>query len=640
MNSQKPTSIMPSSSALEDVSIDVRALIRAVVFRKFMILFCAVIGLVLGIYLAYIAATPRYTATSVVMLNDRQEQVLDYQSVISGLSADNETVNNELQVLRSRNLLEKVVERQGLEQDSEFNPTLRTPSGKTQFMAQIKEKVLSFLLRSIAQETEAQDTSPAFSQDELARQLTTDAVLNVLTVRNVPQSLVFEISVETTSPRKSQDLANAIAQVYVDSQLAIKYNASEQATVWLTKRVEELRTSLLTAENELKQFQTEIDVISSETLALQEVRLKETRDRISDMETSLIAAVARQADMAAAETPAQQVAASDDAQLMRLLPRIDTPAVRTSFDTRFASLKTRVDADIQRQQSQIAGLKSSRDELAAVIARQGRDLLDLQQREREVDATRSVYEYFLNRLMETSALEGTQQADSRMLSEAKFPFMPSSPQKTRILVLLTALGAIVGIAIAIVRELGATNYRTSNEIEAATPYSVIGQIPRIPRHRRLQILDYFSEKPASAPAEAVRNLRTSILLSNVKAPPKVVMITSSLPGEGKTTISYALAMNLGMMGKKVLLVEGDIRRGAFKEYFPEESKNGKFVKVLEERLAIEEAVMPNEKLHCDVLFAGETRQNVADLFTTDAFKGSSRKPGRNTITSSSTRRQR
>src|SRR6056297_1700675 len=102
----------------------------------------------------------------------------------------------------------------------------------------------------------------------------------------------------------------------------------------------------------------------------------------------------------------------------------------------------------------------------------------------------------------------------------------------------------------------------------------MGQVPQIPMSKRSQLISYLKNKPTSAASEAIRNLRTSVLLSNIDTPPRVIMSTSSIPGEGKTTQSLALAHNFVGLGRKVLLIEGDIRRRAFSEYFKNTPEGG------------------------------------------------------------------
>ncbi|TMV34899.1 CpsD/CapB family tyrosine-protein kinase, partial [Thioclava sp. BHET1] len=120
----------------------------------------------------------------------------------------------------------------------------------------------------------------------------------------------------------------------------------------------------------------------------------------------------------------------------------------------------------------------------------------------------------------------------------------------------------------------------------------MGQIPLLPAKGRANVLRYLVDKPASAGAEAIRNLRTSVLLANVDLHQQVILMTSSVPGEGKTSISFSLAQNLAMMGKSVLLIEGDLRRRVFGNYIAAASETQKgLASVLSGGASFDEAVV-------------------------------------------------
>jgi len=152
----------------------------------------------------------------------------------------------------------------------------------------------------------------------------------------------------------------------------------------------------------------------------------------------------------------------------------------------------------------------------------------------------------------------------------------------------------------------------------ATGAVVMGKIPKISSRSRIGVMEYLRQKPTSAAAEAVRNLRTSIQMSNIDNPPKVIVSTSSLPGEGKTTQAIALANNFAAMNKRVLLIEGDIRRNVLKAYFKLEHKGGLVSVIMGER-KLEEVIVRAENYDFDILMGGVLRGNAADLFSSERF---------------------
>jgi len=139
-----------------------------------------------------------------------------------------------------------------------------------------------------------------------------------------------------------------------------------------------------------------------------------------------------------------------------------------------------------------------------------------------------------------------------------------------------------------------------------------------PVSRRRAVLRYLVEKPTSSFAEAVRNLRTSILLANVDRPPQVIMLTSALPGEGKTTVCVALAQISEALGKRVLLIECDIRRRTFRNYF-DMPENGGLLSVLSGARGFEDVVHYDEASGLYVLPGEESSVNAADIFASHRF---------------------
>lgn len=589
-------------------AINVGALFRTLWHGKFVLIFAMLVALILGGVYAYLIAMPLYSATSVIMLNSRQEQVVDLSSVVSGIGSDATSVNTEVEVLKSRLLLGKVVDELDLMTDPEFNSALREPSR----IAKIKLFARSVLMPSAGM--------PEAPDQERQHANTINALLQKLTIRNIPQTLVFEIMATTTNPRKSARIADTMVDLYIVNQLETKFDATQQATEWMTDRVTTLQTALETAEEKVATFRASTTLINAETLSGLEVQIKETRDRIASMQESLSSTRVRLERLrgvegASAEDRAQ---VADDQQLNQLLSRIDQPNITDAFDRRFNQVLIQTESDLTRLERQRTSLQSSLAVLEDQAKDQGADLITLQQLTREAEASRILYEYFLTRLKETSAQEGVQQADSRIISPAVVPGGASSPRKALILAASMLLGLIAGTAYILIREMRNNSFRSVTEMERETGYTVIGQVPIIPSSRRQDTLSYLKSKPTSAAAEAIRNLRTSIMLSRIDTPPKIIMVCSSLPGEGKTTTSLALAMNFASMGRKTLLIEGDIRRQAISKYITEVPDKG-IMPVLTGETDLASAIIHSDLIGADVLAGGRKVTNAADVFTSERF---------------------
>jgi succinoglycan biosynthesis transport protein ExoP len=598
--------VMPSSQGGDDDIIDLGQLFATIWRGKWIIGLVTTLAILAGGYYAFVAAVPLFRSTAVVMLETKQESIVDLQSVVGGLTGDTSEVNSEVEVLRSRGLIGKVVDRLDLVADPEFNGALRLVSlldrGKSEIKAALGISEVGIIL-------------PIEEQAKRTRDAVITELLEQFTIRNVPLSLVFQISAETESPEKSTLIADTLVQLYVLNQLEVKFEATKQATSWLTGRVAELQGELEAA----GVFSTSTDLVSLEALQAQEIQLKDLRERIGNAETAAESAATKEAALSTVTIRQDQALLANNAQLNRLLPRVnDSEQMAQAFDTKFARVLTRAKLETNRAQQQLLALSNSSQEMEVQIASRGQDLITLQQLTREAEAVRLLYEYFLGRLKETSAQEGIQKADSRILSNAVVPSNATSPKKPLILAMSGILGLMIGVGLVLLREARDNGFRTARDLELHTGLTVFGQIPQIPARNRKTVLNYLARKPASAAAEAVRNLRTSVLLSNVDNPPQVILSTSSIPGEGKTTNSLALAQNLIGLGKTVLLIEGDIRRRTFAQYFDDIPDKG-LVSVLSGDQTLEDAIFKTPILGADLLVGDKTSINAADLFASDKF---------------------
>ena len=600
-----------------DSVIDLGVLFSTLWRGKWVIAICSFLTVFLGGYYAYVVAVPQYTSEAVVILETQQNNFLNLESVVGGLSGNSEEVNSEVEVLRSRSLMGKVVDNLDLVRDPEFVGL--GDSAEPSVVARSIDRAKLAVKQVLNVGTTPVERTPE-EETRRKRDRAINELLSKINISNIPRSFVFQIKVTTEDAEKSARIADTIARLYILEQLEVKFEATEQATQWLSGRVSELQVQLEAAEAEVADFSASIDLVSVEALQLREVQLKDIRDNVADAEEAALNAADRLEALRAADDFRSKAAAADDIQLTRLLPRVETDTqVADAFNLRYEQIIARAELDVTRAGQQVEALINARADLEQLIDRQGADLITLQQLTREAEAVGLLYETFLRRLQEMSAQQGVQQADSRVLSSAVIPLVPSAPRKALIVAVSLLLGLGLGAGLVLLREARQNGFRTAQDLESHAGYTVLGQIPSIPARNRKRTLHYLLEKPASNAAEAYRNLRTSLMLSNVDNPPQVIISTSCIPGEGKTTNSLALAQNLTGLGKKVLLIEGDIRRRTFTQYFPNIPEKG-LVSVLSGDVSLEDALVQDDALQASVLAGEKTSVNAADLFASAAFK--------------------
>ncbi len=602
----------------DDGDIDILQVLGTLRRGKWRIMVYTFLAAALGVYYALWMTTPVYTAASNVALNQRNADVVDLASPLAALDgSDWYAINTEVETLQSRDLAEKLVKHLGLMEDPIFNYTLRPPQEESFSIGKLIRKGVKLIKPS---NPEAAVKAPPTEADVF--QDVVDAVMGSISASNLNESYVFEIQVTTENPQASMRVANGMAEVYIEDQIAVKYEATEQATAWLTSRVAELEAELETTENAVKIFNAETDLVGPETLEALNRQLKDRRDRVIASQTQAEQLETRVTALLAANQAgdrAEMTAVSDDQILKQLLPRLSDVGAQETFDRRFGQILDRAQIDATRAKVQTEALNASVVDLEAQVESQSAELLKLEQLEREAGASRQIYEYFLGRLKETSVQQGVHSADSRILSRAVLPVRPSAPRKSVIVISATLVGLLIGCFLVLIYEMRQTGFRSAQELEQATGITVFAQIPKAPFSRRKRILNYLATKPTSAMVEAVRNLRTSVLLSNIDTPPQVIMLTSSLPGEGKTTQSLALAQSFAGMEKEVLLVEGDIRRRTFQEYFNLKGHPGLMTAVAGDR-PLDDIVFHSEDLGVDILIGEKTTVNAADFFSSGRFR--------------------
>lgn len=613
-----------------DDEIDLMELVRALWRGKWTIILFVVIAALAAVYYASQVAKPQYQSTVDLTINLRTNDDVDIGSVVSGVSTERTALNTELEIIRSSNILGQVVGQLDLMSDPEFNPALRTPSGPDLVIGYIKslmpgsgnEPTEDLMPVDASLEGNSFDDSVS-SAPRSAYDRTIRALRETLSAEIKRETYVFTISVTTGSPEKSEEIANTLADIYIEDQIAVKFEATEQAISWLSDRVSNLEQELKVKEDALKAALSETEMINPEALEGMNLQAKDLRDRLQDTRNQIAQAetrLTRLTELRDAEDYPAIVEMTGDQTLQRLLQAIqaDNPEALEMFDQRLETIQIRTQANLERLRSQASALEASSGQLEGRIGQQSDDLVRIQQLQREVEAIRTLYETFLTRLKETTVQRGLQQADSRVLSDA-VPGSKVAPRTSRILALSMVLAAMLGAGLVLIRNFMHNGFRTAEDLEAATGLLVMGQVPKMPIKARKDLLSYLSDKPTSPSAEAIRNLRTSILLSNIDSPPQVIMTTSALPGEGKTTAAISLAKNFAGLGKKVLLIEGDLRWRSFPQYFAVQDDAG-LISALSAERPLSEIVFQDEALGVDVLMAEKSRINAADLYSSARFR--------------------
>jgi len=501
-----------------------------------------------------------------------------------------------------------------LVEDPEFNPHINGP----QEGLVTRLKSLGYRILGIEQPVVPEPTEEAIELAIVRR------LQMAISVQAKPSTYLYSIHVSSIDRTKAAKIANTLADVYIADQVAVKFEATEFAIDWLSERVVELEQEVAGKEDELKSLRAETELVSLEALEATSIRAKDLRQRVED---ARIAIVSLDVDIAA-WTTMLEARAFDELAVALVDPILDRflSGAKAGNATSVSGFLGRVELLIDQRKRERARAVAQRDALQASLSGleqqievQNADLIQINQLVREAQATQVLYETFLTRLKETSVQVGLLQSDSRVMSAAVRGGQ-IAPRTLLIVAAAALFGFLLGAAILLRRQFANTGFHTTDDLEAMTGLTVAGQVPVMPIKRREKLLAYLTDKPTSPASEAIRNLRTSILMSDFDAPPKVILSTSSIPGEGKTTQSIALAHNLAGLGKSVLLMECDIRRRTLGIYF-QASSDSSLLSVLSGKETLEDAVTTPARFDgVDLLLGDKSTQNAADLFSSTEFQ--------------------
>lgn len=594
--------------------LDVFALLKTVWRGRWWVMFCMAVCFVVGGYYAYRIAQPTFSATAVIEFAPEQSQLLGLEAIVSGTSVDSASLKTELAAILSREMAEDVVKKLELAKLPQFYET-PPPDWKEQLKTLLGLPTPPLNLTEEGKQRAAVRRAIAW-------------VRNSVTATSIRDTYLLRITANTDRPTTATQLANALSDSYIASQLEEKYIETEQAIGWLSDRVRDLEIDLGERETQINDLESETDLVNRQALQSVQLQAKDFRDRIEDRKATLETLrtqIEQQDGVMGSDSKAEILSAFDDPFLNRFDRQLGDnlegdASILNAFRERMATLAegTRIAAD--RAEDEIASLTISLESLEIEISEQNVDLRKLEQMQRELAVAQNLYETFLTGLQEATVQVGIVRPDSRIMSTAVLPQMATSPQKPRILAISLFIGFILGLTFLLLRDFMNNRIQDMNELENLTKLPVLGSIPIFPIRKRRDLIKFLTTKTTSPGSESVRNLRTSLLMQDIGHAPQLIVVTSSIPGEGKTSLSLSLAHNLSGLGKRVLLVEGDIRLRTLNAYIDVPDETPGLLDVVTGTANLDDAVVHEPATGVDFLVGQVSNINPADLFSTSAFK--------------------
>ena len=608
-----------------------------------------VAGTVAGVAVGVLASRllePRYTASALLMLDPHEARVLNMKAVAQEFAGDTPSIETQIEVLTSRMLAERVIGDLGLAADPEFNP----PPAMAGEWADYARKSLAALteqfspwVTSLAEARGAgeggaeggramppADAAAVPAKDPAA---TSEAVLeafqNHLRVLQQGDSYVIKVSFAASDPVKAARIANHVSDQFVAYQTQSKSVATRTASDWLARRIAELRQELQTSAAAEQAFRAQNGIIVANGIDVPDQELAQVAQ-------SAVTARADAAAKAAKVTMVEKLQAHDgriaaipeviNSPLILALRAQETDLLRQEAELRATFGDRHPRMQLISQQLAMVGEKTRREidrivdnlriEAQAAAERQASIEQDVQrikatmttkrqaevrlaELQRESEATRQIYEQLLQRYKETREQQELIEPDVKVLSAAEPPHQPSSPG----LVFFGALGftasALLTSLFVLVRELADTTLRGAGDVERHLGLPRLGLVPALRgKARRGRAYRWLLLRPRSSYASAIQSLAAGLRFG--PTPPRVLLVTSSLPEEGKTTLAVSLAISMAQMGARVLLVDGDFRHPGIHRELGLRPRLG-VVELVQGEAELEEAVARERAVGLDVL---------------------------------------
>lgn len=553
---------------------------RSVSKRKWAILgFALVVSLLTAA--VTLTLTPVYRASTVIMFEPEKSKVMSLDELFANNTGNRDYLQTQLEILKSREVAERTVKALELWNHPAYDP--RRPSKG------VLDPVLGPLRQALGM------VEPEVPQNWTPERLV-NAVLGTfraqLSVELVRGSSIANIHFESSDPVLAAKAANALAKAYVENDLNARYVMTRQASEWLQERVSDLKSKVVQSERELQNYRESTGIISaqgatqsgaSSQLEGLTARLIEARLRRADAETvysqirsappgadlSEIPAVLRTPGMSEAKRAAQEAERKFNEIAQRYGPEHPRHvAGKAELEASTASLKRQLDNTVGTLRREFEAAQAVEREIQRALDQSRSSVVTLNRSEfqlgvlqREVESNREMYNLFMTRAKETSNTSDLQSPIARVVDSATQPSSPIKPNKTRIVLVAFALALLLAVGASLLVDQLDQTLKTSEDVEKKLGVPLLTALPLLNHAdaRRASSARLFADQPNSVFAESVRTARTGVLLSGLDQEQRILLVTSSLPGEGKSTFSINLALSHAQT-QRTLLIDADMRR--------------------------------------------------------------------------------
>lgn len=619
---------------------DLLAIWRVLKARWFFITSFVALAATLALLVAY-SLPPLYRATVTIILEPEKSQVSNVNAIFTENEFNYIYYETQRNLITSRDVLNKVVDRLALADEVLFRPPVEAPWWQVDWR----------MLLPFIPEPPQVELSPLEEQKRL-QDYAVAKLAGSVTVVAVPATELMKINVSLESPQLAELVANELAGVYIESGLEARFSKARQANKWVGERLQKLKAQLEISESKLQGFLAankltdvggirglvEADIqqntanflTARKTVAILKnvvgkiERAAGSPQMLEDIQRIVSDPVVR--DTRRGYLSAKQQVNTLGSRYGPKHPKMITAKsaedeAKSAYHQQLLAVAANVTTEYQLAKQAVRDLSGFTNENKQQLTKLDGQAYELRVLQRDVDADSQMYDLFLAKMKETDISGEFDSVNARVVEPAEVPRAAYKPQKKKIVVIVALLAGLLASGLVVLAHLFDTRIATPDYYKSlVAPFGSLGSLPEHAAGKwssgQKALMKLLTKERGFV--ESLRSIRTGLQLGEVDRKNKVIAVVSAVPGEGKTTVSLGLAHVFSQL-ERVLLIETDLRKPSIEKRLNGSERGAGLMSYLLGNSELEQAIVRNEELGFDVLSAGAIPPNPQEIIQSNKF---------------------
>jgi len=582
--------------------IDIREYLHVISRRRWTIITTFAL-IVVSTAIFTFTAPPIYEATTRLIIEKENPNVLSVQEVMAVDASGTDYYQTQYKIMESRSVARQVIQRLQLDKSEEFFPQ---PADNlfARFFRAIKDTIRSWLdaISGLFKKDSGSVQAPNNSPDhELV-----SAFIKRIRIDPIRNSRLVDVRFQAEDPVLAARIVQTLAEAYINQNMEIKLDAVQDAVKWLHNRIDQERTKVEKAEKALLKYKEQHNIVTDFSSDTEKI----TAQKLAQLNTQVVAAESTRVEAETRYTQSRDLSNTPDMldsipevlnnELIRQMKTMEVElykrmselskkygakhpqmiAIKSELRTLKKRKKTEINRVVNSLRNEYEVALARENSLKAALTRQKQELLDLNQKaisygvlRREAESAREMYELLIKRFKETTLTEDMRTGNIRIVDQAEVPRRPVKPKKGLNLALAVVMGLLFSLGMAFFFEYLDNTVENADDIKRYLDIPFLGPVPVIafenPEETSKDIRPELVtlNTPKSIASEAYRGIRTDILFSSPEAEPRIILVSSAGPQEGKTLTVTNLAVTMAQAGSRVMVLDCDLRRPRLHKLF-------------------------------------------------------------------------